>query len=397
MSDCPHFGLCGGCTTINLSYEESLKQKEKEIAGLITPIIRAGQKEDALFEGILPSPVPYEYRNKMEFSFGDDKKGGPLTLGLHRRKSFYDVINVPECRIVDGDFRQILRVTRDFFEKLPYYHKKSREGYLRHLLVRKASATGQILTDLVTTGQVGFLPENEGELLGKWVEVLLGLELKGSFAGILHTRNDSPADSVINEATECLYGRDFFEEELLGLHFKITPFSFFQTNSHGAKVLYTKVREYAELLGKDSQKVFDLYCGTGTISQLLVRDGRQVVGVEMVEEAVEAAKSNAAMNGFTPRQVDFICGDVLKVLDDLKETPELIVLDPPRDGVHPKALPKILDYRAKSLIYVSCKPKSLARDLEPILERGYHVLKYAVIDQFPHTANMETVCALSLI
>lgn len=181
-------------------------------------------------------------------------------------------------------------------------------------------------------------------------------------------------------------------EELLGLKFKITPFSFFQTNSLGAEVLYETAREY---IGEtDGRKVFDLYSGTGTIAQILAPAAEHVTGVEIIEEAVEAAKVNAAQNGLT--NCDFIAGDVLKVLDTLEERPDLIVLDPPRDGIHPKALPKIIDhYGCEKMIYISCKPTSLARDLVVLQAKGYEVTRVCCVDMFPGTTQVETVALLT--
>ena len=394
---CVHFGLCGGCVSIDRPYEESLATKGREAKELIESALREKQQEIPFYEGILKSPAPYEYRNKMEFSFGDSMKDGPLCLGMHRRRSFYDIVTVSDCRLVDEDFRQILRSTRDYFAEIPYYHRKRKSGYLRHLIIRKASFTGQILTDLVTTTASDALPMPEEELLAGYREMLLKLPLKGELKGILHTVNDAAADAVINEGTTLLYGQGHLTEKLLGLSFRITPFSFFQTNSYSAEVLYTKVREYAalaeELTGNSGgfQRIFDLYCGTGTIAQLLAKPGRKITGVEIIEEAVEAAGQNACLNGFSEKECEFIAGDVLKVLDALPAAPQLIVLDPPREGVHPKALPRLLSFGAGALVYVSCKIKSLARDMEAILDAGYVLNRFCAVDQFPHTANTEAV------
>lgn len=219
----------------------------------------------------------------------------------------------------------------------------------------------------------------------------MALPLKGTFRGILHTRNDSLADVVQSDHTEVLYGQEHFQEELLGLYFQISPFSFFQTNSLGAQVLYEKARSY---VGETEDKViFDLYSGTGTIAQILAPVARKVIGVEIVEEAVEAARINAAKNGLT--NCSFLAGDVLKVLDTIEEKPDFIVLDPPRDGIHPKALEKIIAYGVEQMVYISCKPTSLARDLEVLLERGYEVEKAGCVDMFPWSGNVETVVMLS--
>ena len=198
---------------------------------------------------------------------------------------------------------------------------------------------------------------------------------------------------VQSDRTELLYGQEYFYEELLGLKFKISTFSFFQTNSYSAEVLYQTARDYVGDLGGSDKTVFDLYSGTGTIAQLMAPAAGKVIGVEIVEEAVEAAKKNAAANGLD--NCEFIAGDVLKVLDEVEEKPDMIILDPPRDGIHPKALPKIIAYGVEHIVYISCKPTSLVRDLEVFLENGYRVDKAVAVDQFPWTANVETVVLLS--
>lgn len=452
-SPCPHFGECGGCTYQTLPYEEQLRLKEAQVQKLIRRAV--GDVCPFRFEGIKASPRKTAYRNKMEFSFGDAYMDGPLALGMHRRGSFYDIVTVENCQIVDEDFRAILRATLDFFagKNVPFFHRMHHIGYLRHLLVRKAVKTGQILVDLVTTTQewdkgaegemcaaadasvagdvcaegesyaertnaAGDVREEgescagktcaasdvnalwevcaERELLSGWVSVLRALPLRGVLQGILHTKNDSVADVIKDEGTSVLWGGDFFYEELLGLRFRISPFSFFQTNSLGAEVLYETARDF--ILGDSPEllrgkTVYDLYSGTGTIAQILAPVCRSVVGVEIVEEAVEAARENAAENGLS--NCRFLAGDVLKLLDTIDERPDFIVLDPPREGVHPKALEKIIAYGVDKLLYISCKPTSLARDLEVFLARGYAVERICCVDMFPGTVHVETVCLLS--
>ena len=423
---CAHFGQCGGCTYQSLPYEEQLKIKEEQVRAMMENAIG-----DACAYEFLPikhSPRVLAYRNKMEFSFGDAYKDGPLALGMHKRGSFYDIVTVEDCRIVDGDFRAILMATLSYFgeQGISFYHRLRHTGYLRHLLVRKAVKTGEILVDLITTTQEwsnapvqepderakieaallekqGKCPhagtvseEKENLLLDGWKDTLLALSLEGTLKGVLHTKNDSVADVVKNEGTEVLSGQDYFYEELLGLRFQISPFSFFQTNSLGAEVLYSTAREF--ILGDNpdmltDKTVYDLYSGTGTIAQMLAPVCKKVVGVEIIEEAVEAAKENAALNHLD--NCEFLAGDVLKVLDTIKERPDYIVLDPPRDGIHPKALEKIINYGVDHMIYISCKPTSLARDLEVLLARGYVVDKVQCVDMFPNTVHVETVVLLS--
>ena len=262
---------------------------------------------------------------------------------------------------------------------------------MRHLLVRRASRTGEILAALVTTTQ-------QEVDLESWKERLLSLPLNGKFAGILHITNDSMSDAVKCDSSEILYGRDYFYEELLGLKFRISTFSFFQTNTCGAEVLYETAREYVGSLVKEEGKpdsiVYDLYSGTGTIAQLMAPVAKKVIGVEIVEEAVVAARENAKQNGL--ENCEFIAGDVLKVLDEIEEKPDFIILDPPRDGVHPKALSRIIGYGVEKLVYISCKPTSLARDLEIFIANGYEVQRCVPVDQFPWTTGIETVCLLVL-
>ena len=393
---CPHFGMCGGCTYQTVPYEKQLDMKLTQVKKLISDAIGSEKEAGYEFIGIHGSPKKSEYRNKMEFSFGDEYKDGPLALGMHKRGSFYDLVTVSDCQIVDEDFRTILKATLDYFSQnnIPYFHRATHKGYLRHLLVRKATKTGEIIVDLVTSTQTeGF---NEEELLAGFRYALLTRQYDGRFKGVLHTKNDSVADVVKNEGTEVLYGDSYFYEELLGLKFKITPFSFFQTNSLGAEVLYETAREF--ILGDDKHSlngktVYDLYSGTGTIAQLMAPVCKEVVGVEIVEEAVCAANENAALNGLD--NCKFIAGDVLKVLDEIEEKPDYIILDPPRDGIHPKAIGKIIEYGVENMVYISCKPTSLARDLQIFMARGYRVEKICCVDMFPNTYHVETVVLLS--
>ena len=203
----------------------------------------------------------------------------------------------------------------------------------------------------------------------------------------MHIINDSLSDVVKSDETRILYGQDYFYETLLGLKFRISTFSFFQPNSLAAEVLYNVVRDYIQ--NTSGMEVFDLYSGTGTIAQLLAPVAKEVIGVEIVEDAVEAARENAKLNGL--ENCKFIAGDVLKVLDDLNEKPDVIVLDPPRDGIHPKALPKILSYGVDRIVYVSCKATSLARDLEAFLQAGYRLEKACCVEQVCETVWTEAV------
>lgn len=389
---CSNFPACGGCMYQTMSYEDQLHMKETQIRELLEEaLIQGGQIDEngnAAFEweGIHGSPIEFGYRNKMEFSFGDAYKDGPLTLGLHKKGSTYDVLTANDCQLVHEDMTKILTCVHEYFleRNVSYYKKMQHTGYLRHLLLRRGVTTGEILVHVITTSQ----EEHDLEPLK---EELLALPLEGKIVGIMHIINDSLSDVVQSDETRILYGQDFFYETLLGLRFKISTFSFFQPNSLAAEVLYSIVREY---IGDTKDKVvFDLYSGTGTIAQLAASVADEVIGVEIVEEAVEAAKQNAALNNLS--NCKFIAGDVLKVLDDLTEKPDVIILDPPRDGIHPKALPKILSYGVDHIVYISCKATSLARDLPVFLAAGYKLEKACCVDQFCQTVHVETVVLLS--
>lgn len=424
---CRFAGICGGCLYQGFPYEEQLKIKEGQVLKLLGAYLgslESGHREaEVLYDGILPSPKQHGYRNKMEFTFGDEMKDGPLSLGLHKRGSFYDILTVSDCMIMDEDYRKILMFTRDYFAKrdIPYFHRMNHTGYLRHLLVRKAARTGEILVALVTSTQmqVDLEPWAEGilKMFGqgmddqkemRHVDILqkdtpqgnicrpdiqrMGEDFRGTIRGILHIENDAQADAVKCDRQNILYGTDTITEQLLGLQFSISAFSFFQTNSLGAEVLYGLVREYVQ--GKEAGSiVYDLYSGTGTIAQMLAPAAKKVIGVEIVEDAVEAARRNAAINGLD--HCEFLAGDVLKVLDEIDDKPDYIILDPPRDGVHPKALKKIIAYGVENMVYISCKPTSLARDLEMLTAAGYQVKRLGMVDMFPGTGNVETVCLLS--
>jgi 23S rRNA (uracil1939-C5)-methyltransferase len=405
---CKGFGECGGCSYQTMSYESQTKMKMGQVQRILDQVCK-----DYIFEEIKESPVEWGYRNKMEFSFGDEFKDGPLALGLHKKGSFYDIITVDDCKIVDKDYNLILSSVLAYATELEatYFHKLTHLGYLRHLLIRKAVKSGEILINIITTSQeeeiraelisddatcekrIGKEDVTQGDIFTELANRLRELPLAGTIVGILHTYNDSLADVVKSDKTVSLYGRDYIFEELLGLKFKISTFSFFQTNSLGAEVLYTKVREYVGET-KD-KKIFDLYSGTGTIAQLLAPVARKVTGVEIVEEAIEAARVNAASNGLV--NCEFIAGDVLKVIDSLEDKPDIIVLDPPRDGIHPKALDKIIDFGVERIVYISCKPTSLIRDLEVFQAKGYKVEKACAVDMFPETVHVETVCCLQRV
>ena len=380
-SDCPKAGSCGGCLYRTLPYDRQLAVKEGQIRDLLGQI-----GAEKAFEGILPSPETEGYRNKMELTFGDAHAGGELVLGMHCRGSFYDIAGVEDCVIMHRDMRLAAACVQEHFRALgiPYYHRMKHTGVLRHLLLRRSRATGELLVALVTVSQASGLG------LDELAQKLCAIPFEGSLAGFLHMENDSVADAVQSENTEVILGKDWITERLLGLSFRITLFSFFQTNSAGAERLYEVVREF---IGETKDKtIYDLYSGTGTIAQVLAPVAGMVTGVEIVPEAVEAARENARENGLP--NCRFIAGDVLKVIEDLPGNPGLLILDPPRDGIHPRALPRLIAFGSERIVYVSCKPTSLIRDLPAFTEGGYRIARIKAVDMFPATGNTEVVTLL---
>lgn len=381
---CPHFNQCGGCSILSIPYETQLEIKEKQVMDLFL-------KQDLFgfeFMGIEGSPETTLYRNKMEYTFGDEMKDGPLTLGMHKKGRHIDIVTVDGCVLVDQDFIKVLTSTVEYFneKQLPYYRGINHKGYLRHLVVRKGVNTKELMVNIVTSSQVDFD-------MTEYKNMLLNLETESEIVSILHTINDGLADAVNCDELRVLHGRDYIQEEILGLKFKISPFSFFQTNTKGAEKLYTIAREF---VGDHEDKVvFDLYSGTGTIGQVMAGAAKKVYGIEIIEEAVVAANQNAKLNGLT--NCEFIAGDVAKTVKNLKHKPDLIIVDPPRPGIHKDAVRDISKFGSKEIIYISCNPKTLVLDLVEFRNYGYEVDKVQCMDMFPNTPHTETVVKLTKV
>lgn len=381
MDICKHTKECGGCLYQGIDYEQQRTMKGKEVLRLLE---KKGIQPE-VFGGIEGSPQLYRYRNKMEYTFGDQVKDGPMTLGMHQRGRFMSIVTVDECQLVDEDFNRILKAVLDFVTEKGYrfYHKKSHTGLLRHLILRKGQHTNELLVNLVTSSQSDF--DDEG-----FLTMLMGLELNNELVGVLHTYNDRMADAVYCDRMDILYGRDYYNETIMGLKFRVSAFSFFQTNVPAVERLYTEAVELIDNV--EGKVVFDLYCGTGTITQRLALQAKEAIGVEIVEDAVEAARKNAAENGLS--NCRFIAGDVLKVLDELEEIPDVIVVDPPRAGIHPKAMQKILNYGVKQIVYISCNPKTLVENLDMAGFYEYQVKYVKAYDNFAFSKHIECVTLL---
>ncbi len=388
MEICRHNEFCGGCLHQGMEYAAQVEMKRKEVLSLL-------EKKDIAygeFLGIDASPSIYRYRNKMEYTFGDQVKDGEMTLGMHQKGRFMSIVTVDECQLVDEDFNKILRATLDFCNTKGYsfYHKKTHKGLMRNLIIRKGVRTGELLVNVVTSSQESFDEE-------AYAEFLLGLQkscygkLDNKIVGILRTINDNIADAVICDTLKILYGRDYYTEKIMGLDFKVSAFSFFQTNVEAVENLYTQAIDMIDDF--EGKVAFDLYCGTGTITQVLARKAKKAIGIELVEEAVEAAKENAKLNGLS--NCEFLAGDVFKVLETVSEKPDVIVLDPPRVGIHPKALDKIISYGVDQIVYISCNPKTLVENLYYLQYNGYKAVKIKAFDNFPFTKHTECICLLS--
>ena len=373
---------CGGCIYQGVKYEDQLSEKES----LISELMQQYEIDNCIYKGMVPAPLIEGYRNKMEYTFGDMEKGGEMTLGMHKKKHFMSIITVDECQLVPEDFNVILSKTLEFCKRKGYsfYHKKSHKGLLRNLIVRRGIRTDEILINIVTSSQTHFDED-------AYIELIKSLKLENHLVGILHTINDNLADAVNCDELKVLYGRDYYYEKIMGLVFKVSAFSFFQTNVEAVEKLY---EDAINLIPDFNNKiVYDLYCGTGTISQVLAKGAKTVYGIEISEDAVKAAKENALSNGLN--NCNFIAGDVLKKLDEVEEKPEVIVVDPPRMGMHPKVVDKLVKYNMDEIIYISCNPKTLFINLKQFDDYGYKPIYLKAYDNFPKTKHVECVCLLS--
>ena len=373
---CEHFGSCGGCVYLDIPYD-------KELAIKLQDLKKCLGEYGGLLETIIPAPKPANYRNKMEFAFGDDKKCGSLSLGIRKKRSMYEVAQPTNCVLVPAYFTEIIKTVQEYFldsgEK--FYHRKKHTGTLRHLTIRRGEFTGETLVMLSTTSHISAPLEPLARLLCR---------IPANIVGILHATNDSVADVVKNDNIKILHGRDYYKELLLGHSFDVAINAFFQTNSTGAEALYSIVKDFAKNAASNDMAL-DLYCGTGTITQIIAPLFKKIAGIEIIPEAIEKARQTAASN------CEFFEGDAAKLLEQnyfMQNKPNLIVLDPPRDGLNPKIIPHIHKLQPEKIIYVSCKPTSLARDMPLLQNYGYNPVAIKALDMFPRTPHVETIVLL---
>ncbi len=397
---CVHFGPCGGCRLQHLSYDAQISAKGEQVRDAMA---RIGGFEDPPVENIIPSPSVYGYRNKMEYSFGtvrwlDDEEmehmesvpNRDFALGLHPRRRWNRIIDIQECHLPTRLSTDIVKLVQESTSKSNYrpYTTKIHTGFWRFLIVREGVRTGQWLIDLVTSDE----PQARGEVDA------LARHIKAAHpevTTITHTINRSKAAVATGDEVDVLIGPGFIEEEIGDVRFRISPRAFFQTNTDGAERLYREAITLAALDG--SEVVYDLYCGTGTITLLMARKAGRAVGFEIVPSAVSDARANADLNRI--ENAEFVAGDALELMREGARwgEPDVVVLDPPRAGLHPGVRTLVTDLGAGRIVYVSCNPTTLAADLSVMCMNGYRLEIVKPLDMFPHTPHVECVALLVAI
>jgi len=389
MKKCKHFNICGGCKLQDITYQKQLKLKTnliKKRADKYGVIVKRRLKK------ILPSPIKYDYRNKMEFTFYAEEDGG-VCLGLHGNKQNRRVIELKECLIAGPEVINVLKATLNFARKnnLKGYHRYKQKGYLRHLLIRKSVSNKELMVIIATTSK-GRLKKDE------YVKKLLSLSRSKNngykITSIFHVINDSVGDVISFEKVKLLYGREFLEEKVGRITYRIYNQSFFQTNSRCLKVLYNTAKKLIKP-GK-TDRVLDLFCGSGGIGLYLAKSVKEVVGIEINEQAIIKAHENMHINSV--ENMNFIQDDVKLALKDKKE--ELIgkfnkvIIDPPRAGISRKVFERVVALKIPKVLYISCNPESLFDNIRLFIEAGYKLKVVQPVDMFPHTRHVETLAIL---
>ncbi|MCP4401236.1 MAG: 23S rRNA (uracil(1939)-C(5))-methyltransferase RlmD [bacterium] len=377
---CEYFGRCGGCKWQYLKYEDQLKFKQQQVLEAFRHI---GKLQEIRVNDIIGMESPWYYRNKMEFSFGQDEEEG-LILGQHYAGRWDKKIDLQNCYLQSEDSVEIFALCRDFVRKqqLTVFSSDTEEGLLRHLVVREGKHTGDIMVNVVTSGE--HFPQ-----MDRFVRYLsAGMP---RITAIVHTINRRKGQSSQGQEEILLYGEPTIQETINGLSFEISAQSFFQTNSLQTEILYQTIRRMAEI--PHGGTAVDLYCGTGSIALHLAPQSKMVYGIELVEDSILNARKNAKRNKI--ENVEFHCGEVQKVLPTLEfEQPDVMVVDPPRAGLSKKVVGHLLKADSRQIIYVSCNPATLARDVAMISDGGYSIREIQPVDMFPHTYHIETVVNL---
>lgn len=378
---CPVVGECGGCPLQQIAYPAQLELKRQQV---VDALCRLGKLEDVPVHPTLGMETPWHYRNKAQFPVGSG--GGRVIAGFFAPGT-HRIVDIEQCEIQHPLGIQIMQVVKDLAQRchVPIYDERTHKGVLRHVLVRVGRHTGEAMAVLVTNGPA--FPK------GKRIAAEL-LERVPALVSVVQNINPERTNVVLGRENRVLAGRDHIIDKIGDLSFAISPVSFFQVNPVQTEVLYGKALEYADLTGGET--VLDIYCGIGTISLFLARQAREVIGIEVVPPAVENARENAERNGI--RNVRFICGDAAQEMPALAREgvrADVIVVDPPRKGCDRSVLEAMAAVGPKRIVYVSCNPASLARDLAILAELGYRTVEAQPVDMFPHTAHVETVVLMS--
>ncbi len=377
--ECSSFKTCGGCSYGHITYEEELSLKAQKVKdafqriGGLSPI----------FKPIIPSPETTRYRNKAQYPV--KRENGILNIGFYAKKS-HRVIDGNDCLLQPTEFTEIIEIFRKWINQnnITVYSETVGKGLIRHIYLRKAFATGEIMVCAVVNGDT--LPESE-----KLTEMLKAVN---GFKTLVVNINKENTNVVLGDICIPLYGDGYITDILCGVKIKLSPLSFYQVNRDGAELLYKKAAEYAAVNGDED--ILDLYCGTGTIGLSMAHKVKSVTGVEIIPEAIEDAKENAKINGINNSR--FICGDAAKAAEELKKDgikPKTIILDPPRKGCAEELLKTVSEIAPEKIVYVSCDPATLARDCARLLTLGYEVKEVTPVDMFPRTSHVETVAKLS--
>ncbi len=381
---CPQYGRCGGCVYRHITYEAELRAKQRKVQDALE---RIGGFHFAVLKPILGSDRSENYRNKAQLPVGEGQNG-EIQLGFYAARS-HRIINCEECRLQPPEFTAAMEAFRRWEKKTrdSVYIEETGKGRLRHLFLRKAEKTGEIMVCVVVNGNG---VHDEPGLVELLRENVPGLK------SVIINSNREKTNVILGSRCRTVWGQDFITDELCGLRFRISPLSFYQINPRQAEKLYGVARTYAGLTGKET--LLDLYCGTGTIGLYMARDAARVIGVEIVPQAVEDAKRNALENGIN--NAKFFCTDAPKAAKLLKErglVPDVVVLDPPRKGCQEELIDEISVMAPSRVVYVSCDPATLARDLKRFALRKYKTMEVTPVDMFPRTAHVETVVLMSRV
>ena len=374
---CPYGKKCGGCQLLNLSYEEQLNHKQAKIVKLLGKYCHVEQ--------IIGMENPYNYRNKCQYAFGTDRNGKTVA-GIYQ-SSTHRIVDIESCMLTDSKADEIANTIKKLLKsfKLKPYNEDTGKGFLRHLLVKSASKTGEIMVVLVTGTPV--FPKKQS-----FINALL--ERHPDITTIVQNINNKFTSMVLGDRSEVLYGDGKITEELCGLKFRISPKAFYQVNPIQTEILYNKALEFADFNG--TEKILDAYCGTGTIGLIASKNVKSVVGVEINKDAIKDAKENAKLNKID--NAEFYCADAGKFMVEMAERNKkfnTVIMDPARQGSDIPFLASLVRLAPKKVVYVSCNPETLKRDLYFLSKNGYKVRKIQPIDMFPHTDHVETVVLMT--